>query len=659
MAMGIRTSKGGEQDEWAPFLQAAFRVAEQAVAQPAFQQIGAAALQLGASCAAFNLTLAITHVTAGCLRIHCATPLLGPLWGAASVAAASVAAGHVSRSTLAALRLSYCDAASGSGKGGAIASRTGVGLTLALASLPRQLLTTWDGREALVDAVVGPLLYKVLFRRSFRQLLPSHLALPGAFGRMHIPTSSAEYSTAAEKAQLSVIFGRDGCHHCGTHINGVIGDHMPPYKVVRDTLAAREAASGLEKMLTKAADFLGLKDETLKQRWDAAAASPALVDLIKSGKVDVKGSRVLVPGCGRGYDLPVFRAAGAAEVVGLELAPTAAREARTYLREAGDAGQEVEAEKDSGAGAEAETAGVEGMRVEEGNFFLWSDPRVGDGNWDVGFDYTFGCAMHPGDRQQWAQHWCRHVRSGGVLVTLVFPVNPEADPEAGPPYPVSPELYTQLLCPQGFEVTYQEPVPAELSHPSRVGREVMMVWRKNRAGEAAAVTLTGGNGGGAEREAAAVFLDETGNVDMAAGAAVLTGGTGGLLGAQLQTRVRADGSWCRLLNLRNLVWQHCQLPLNALKQVYVELTRRAACVRYGSAEPGGVLRQARATLTFSHTRGSVSVPAAVSLDPVNHMRLALVDVGVGLFQATFGYGRVYVGHLTHTSCSISTSACVY
>ncbi|GIL63847.1 hypothetical protein Vafri_17847, partial [Volvox africanus] len=75
-------------------VQAAVRFAEQTVAHPTVQQVGAAALQLGASYAAFNLTLALTHVTAGCLRIHCNTPLLAPLWGAASVAAASVAAGH-------------------------------------------------------------------------------------------------------------------------------------------------------------------------------------------------------------------------------------------------------------------------------------------------------------------------------------------------------------------------------------------------------------------------------------------------------------------------------------------------------------------------------------------------------------------------------------
>ncbi len=56
---------------------------------------------------------------------------------------------------------------------------------------------------------------QLLLRHDFRRLLPSHLAKPGAFGRMAVPTGPTEYATAAEKGQLSVLFGRDGCHHCG------------------------------------------------------------------------------------------------------------------------------------------------------------------------------------------------------------------------------------------------------------------------------------------------------------------------------------------------------------------------------------------------------------------------------------------------------------
>ncbi|KAG2482846.1 hypothetical protein HYH03_018237 [Edaphochlamys debaryana] len=193
-------------------------------------------------------------------------------------------------------------------------------------------------------------------------------------------------------------------------------------------------------------------------RWDQSQAAPALQELLRRGAVDVRGKRVLVPGCGRGYDIPEFAAAGAAEVVGLELAPTAVARAREYLTQGqwpGDQGSR--------------------MRVEEGDFMAWADPA---GPFDVGFDYTFGCAMHPTMRHDWATHWARSLAPGGVLVALVFPVNPAADPNAGPPFPVTPELYKELLQPQGFEVTFSEPVDPSVSLGPRKGREHMMLLRR-------------------------------------------------------------------------------------------------------------------------------------------------------------------------------------
>jgi len=39
--------------------------------------------------------------------------------------------------------------------------------------------------------------------------------------------------------------------------------------------------------------------------------------------------------------------------------------------------------------------------------------------------------------------------SGGELITLIFPVDPTADPTQGPPFPVTPELYSDLLLGAG------------------------------------------------------------------------------------------------------------------------------------------------------------------------------------------------------------------
>ena len=68
--------------------------------------------------------------------------------------------------------------------------------------------------------------------------------------------------------------------------------------------------------------------------FDRSGSSPALVHLLGSGGgplVEAAGKRAFVPGCGRGYDLAALVAAGAAQAVGLELAPTAVVAAREYL----------------------------------------------------------------------------------------------------------------------------------------------------------------------------------------------------------------------------------------------------------------------------------------------------------------------------------------
>ena len=81
--------------------------------------------------------------------------------------------------------------------------------------------------------------------------------------------------------------------------------------------------------------------------------------------------------------------------------------------------------------------------------------------------------MRPG----WAQAWARGLRPGGQLVTLVFPVDASM-PQQGPPWPVTPALYRELLLPAGFELQSLEAVPPERSHPDRRGKEYMGVWRR-------------------------------------------------------------------------------------------------------------------------------------------------------------------------------------
>jgi hypothetical protein len=126
---------------------------------------------------------------------------------------------------------------------------------------------------------------------------------------------------------------------------------------------------------------------------------------------------------------------------------------------------------------------------------------------------TAPAAPHHTPPQGWAAAWARLIAPGGELVTLIYPVDASLPVGEGPPWPVTPELYKQLLppgasfvkgggsrlcgdvdvssssrmvtssnchtcLPAGFELLLLQQVPDALSHPSRAGREWVGRWRR-------------------------------------------------------------------------------------------------------------------------------------------------------------------------------------
>jgi hypothetical protein len=194
------------------------------------------------------------------------------------------------------------------------------------------------------------------------------------------------------------------------------------------------------------------------QAFDAGASSPSLRNLLTSGKIDMRGQSVLVPGCGRGYDLVTFASAGASLAVGLELSSSAVNNAQSYLNE-------IQA---------PDLVSV--CRLHVGDFYKWQPES---GSFNVGYDYTFCCAMQPIQREDWAATWSHLIKPGGTLITLMYPVDPTRDPNVGPPFPVTPELYHKLLSASGFECMSVEAVPPELSHSGREGKEYLGLWKRS------------------------------------------------------------------------------------------------------------------------------------------------------------------------------------
>eukprot|EP00803_Ostreobium_quekettii_P008753 evm.model.scf_483.3 EVM.evm.TU.scf_483.3 scf_483:45045-56085(+) len=188
-------------------------------------------------------------------------------------------------------------------------------------------------------------------------------------------------------------------------------------------------------------------------KWDAGMSSPVLVDLLESGRLAVDGKTVLVPGCGRGYDVLTFASAGASKAMGLEISDTAVKVA--------------EAHRDSSAPTEVASRSEFLYR----DFFNYEQPS---GHFDVGYDYTFFCAIQPSLRKSWASQWWKLIKPGGQLVCLIFPNKPEL--ESGPPFYVSPELCKELLTDAGFEEIQLEAVPEDVSVPGRGGFEYISRW---------------------------------------------------------------------------------------------------------------------------------------------------------------------------------------
>eukprot|EP01025_Chloroclados_australasicus_P012309 TRINITY_DN1565_c2_g1_i1.p2 TRINITY_DN1565_c2_g1~~TRINITY_DN1565_c2_g1_i1.p2 ORF type:complete len:221 (-),score=24.48 TRINITY_DN1565_c2_g1_i1:252-914(-) len=187
--------------------------------------------------------------------------------------------------------------------------------------------------------------------------------------------------------------------------------------------------------------------------WDKTQISPALANLL-NGKLDVRNKRVLVPGCGRGYDVIAFAQAGSSQAIGLEISKVAVEEAKKH--------------KDT-LGLQPEVA--VNAQFQCGDFFEYKDK-----GFDVGYDYTFLCAIHPDFRAQWSETWFELIKPGGELVTLIYPNDPKRNP--GPPWYANPNVIRRLLLDAGFQCEQLEDVPSHLSFSDRVGYEVLGRWSK-------------------------------------------------------------------------------------------------------------------------------------------------------------------------------------
>ncbi|OBZ76484.1 putative thiol methyltransferase 2 [Grifola frondosa] len=138
--------------------------------------------------------------------------------------------------------------------------------------------------------------------------------------------------------------------------------------------------------------------------WDAGYAQPPLRDLIQSNVLDLpRSGRALVPGCGKGYDAMLIASNFGLDTLAVDIAPTAVNAANELL-----------------ASVTIPEPGKVTFKL--GDFFtLANSPEE---RFELVYDYTFFVAIPPSLRADWGRQMSTLVKSGGFLITLIFPLDP-------------------------------------------------------------------------------------------------------------------------------------------------------------------------------------------------------------------------------------------
>jgi methyl halide transferase len=239
--------------------------------------------------------------------------------------------------------------------------------------------------------------------------------------------------------------------------------------------------------------------------WDLGKPTPLLVNELggrhRHTSTDVhRNQRILVPGCGAGYDLTTLarhyhnKKNEDNVVIGLDLSPTSLERARQVVMAVHSGSSSDNAPSSSSI---VPNSGRVNLMV--GDFFInnWKTtystssadtnrevPAVTDEDdfytsFDFIFDYTFFCALTPNRRGEWGRRMAELLLPGqGRLMTVMFPILPGADVMRGPPFPVSIQDYQEALEPHGVVMDGGEPFESTATVPSRAGKELVCYWTK-------------------------------------------------------------------------------------------------------------------------------------------------------------------------------------
>ncbi len=183
--------------------------------------------------------------------------------------------------------------------------------------------------------------------------------------------------------------------------------------------------------------------------WDRGAASPQLGAWLSAGLL--KPCRILVPGCGSGYEVADLALAGL-EVTGLDYADKAIARTHRHLEEA-----QVDA------------------TLVQADVLAWNPDRP----FDAVYEQTCLCALYPDQWREYADRLYRWIRPGGRLFALFLQLPRPGAAEGfiqGPPYHCDVNGM-RALFPEPQWVWPKPPYP-RTTHPAGIAELAVVLERR-------------------------------------------------------------------------------------------------------------------------------------------------------------------------------------
>ncbi len=195
----------------------------------------------------------------------------------------------------------------------------------------------------------------------------------------------------------------------------------------------------MDEVPSSGPEFFDIRYAAGKMPWDFGGVPQSLKVFLERQRGP---GRVLIPGCGSGYEIEAFFAKGW-DAIGIDFSRLAVARARSLL-------------------------GPLAGKVYEGDFFAC--PLI-EGCFDIIYERTFLCTLLPDLRLRYAQRIAELIVPSGVLCGFFF-FGPEDEP---PPYPISQSQLEQLLG-SWFEKIEDSAVEDSLA--LYAGKERWQIWRR-------------------------------------------------------------------------------------------------------------------------------------------------------------------------------------